>query len=143
MIHRLISIRATFFGEMGPFRRGSNRSRIAAPWSAPRATCEVAEVSYSKFRRIEPCRNPESALRGRPGKWLKGCANTTRKVVTWPFSDVTRRVARTLLDLCNSPSHGRTPRRYADKVTRQEIAASSAAPERWSGACLKAWKNTA
>jgi CRP/FNR family cyclic AMP-dependent transcriptional regulator len=47
--------------------------------------------------------------------------DTTRKVGDLAFLDVTGRVARTLLDLCNEPDAMTHPDGMQIKVTRQEI----------------------
>ena len=81
--------------------------------------CEVAEISYSKFHEIS-ADHPEFlfALGKQMAKRLR---NTTRKVGDLAFLDVTGRVARTLLDLCNEPDAMTHPDGMQIKITRQEI----------------------
>jgi len=62
-----------FFGEMGLFEEESNRSA----WVRARSNCEIAEMSYSKFRQVAnehsdilfPCHH----------KWLPACAQLVVK----------------------------------------------------------------
>lgn len=53
-------------------------------------------------------------------RWPTAC-KTTRKVGDLAFLDVTGRVARTLLDLCQQPDAMTHPDGMQIKITRQEI----------------------
>jgi CRP/FNR family cyclic AMP-dependent transcriptional regulator len=107
-----------FFGEMGLFEKeGSEKERSA--WVRAKTECEVAELSYSKFRELT-AQDPEMliALGSQMAERLR---NTTRKVGDLAFLDVTGRVARTLLDLCKQPDAMTHPDGMQIKITRQEI----------------------
>ena len=104
-----------FFGEMGLFDQHDSRSA----WVRAKTECEVAEISYAKFQELTAS-HPEFlfALGKQMAKRLR---NTTRKVGDLAFLDVTGRVARTLLDLCNEPDAMTHPDGMQIKITRQEI----------------------
>lgn len=104
-----------FFGEMGLFDQEDSRSA----WVRAKTECEVAEISFAKFQEIAS-EHPEFlfALGKQIAKRLR---NTTRKVGDLAFLDVTGRVARTLLDLCNEPDAMTHPDGMQIKITRQEI----------------------
>lgn len=104
-----------FFGEMGLFDQHDSRSA----WVRAKTECEVAEISYAKFQELT-VNHPEFlfALGTQMAKRLR---NTTRKVGDLAFLDVTGRVARTLLDLCNEPDAMTHPDGMQIKITRQEI----------------------
>ncbi len=104
-----------FFGEMGLF--GENATRSA--WVRARSECEVAEISYAKFRQLAH-EDPEIlfALSTQMAARLR---TTSRKVSDLAFLDVTGRVARTLLDLCKQPDAMTHPDGMQIRITRQEI----------------------
>ncbi|SDM01876.1 CRP/FNR family transcriptional regulator, cyclic AMP receptor protein [Stutzerimonas balearica DSM 6083] len=107
-----------FFGEMGLFEKeGSEKERSA--WVRAKTECEVAELSYTKFRELTQ-QDPEIlyALGSQMADRLRA---TTRKVGDLAFLDVTGRVARTLLDLCKQPDAMTHPDGMQIKITRQEI----------------------
>ncbi|OMG66704.1 transcriptional regulator Crp [Stutzerimonas balearica] len=107
-----------FFGEMGLFEKeGSEKERSA--WVRAKTECEVAELSYTKFRELTQ-QAPEIlyALGSQMADRLRA---TTRKVGDLAFLDVTGRVARTLLDLCKQPDAMTHPDGMQIKITRQEI----------------------
>ncbi|MFC3609495.1 cAMP-activated global transcriptional regulator CRP [Stutzerimonas tarimensis] len=107
-----------FFGEMGLFdAEEADQERSA--WVRAKTECEVAEISYAKFRELTQ-QEPEIvyALGRQMAERLR---NTTRKVGDLAFLDVTGRVARTLLDLCKQPDAMTHPDGMQIKITRQEI----------------------
>ncbi len=106
-----------FFGEMGVFDEESPSTRSALVKS--RTECEIAEISYAKFRELSE-QYPDILLAlGR--QMAKRLRLTTRKVGDLAFLDVTGRVARTLLDLCKQPDAMTHPDGMQIKITRQEI----------------------
>ncbi|GAA4098261.1 cAMP-activated global transcriptional regulator CRP [Zhongshania borealis] len=106
-----------FFGEMGVFDEDSPSTRSALVKS--RTECEIAEISYAKFRELSE-QYPDILLAlGR--QMAKRLRLTTRKVGDLAFLDVTGRVARTLLDLCKQPDAMTHPDGMQIKITRQEI----------------------
>ena len=106
-----------FFGEMGVFDEDIPPTRSA--WVKSRTDCEIAEISYAKFRELRE-QYPDVLLA--LGKQMaKRLRLTTRKVGDLAFLDVTGRVARTLLDLCKQPDAMTHPDGMQIKITRQEI----------------------
>ena len=107
-----------FFGEMGLFEKeGSEKERSA--WVRAKTECEVAELSYAKFRELTQ-QDPD-ILYALGSQMAERLRNTTRKVGDLAFLDVTGRVARTLLDLCKQPDAMTHPDGMQIKITRQEI----------------------
>ncbi|MGE6690238.1 cAMP-activated global transcriptional regulator CRP [Stutzerimonas stutzeri] len=107
-----------FFGEMGLFEKeGTDKERSA--WVRAKTECEVAELSYAKFRELTQ-QDPD-ILYALGSQMAERLRNTTRKVGDLAFLDVTGRVARTLLDLCKQPDAMTHPDGMQIKITRQEI----------------------
>ncbi|HEX5677966.1 MAG TPA: cAMP-activated global transcriptional regulator CRP [Alcanivorax sp.] len=104
-----------FFGEMGLFESDPSRSA----WVKAKTECEVAEVSYPKFRQL--AREDAEILFAVSAQIAGRLRATTRKVGDLAFLDVTGRVAGTLLDLCKQPDAMTHPDGMQIKVTRQEI----------------------
>jgi len=104
-----------FIGEMGLFEENDSRSA----WVRAKTECEIAEVSYQKFREISEMHPRFIYSVGR--QMAKRLRNTTRKVGDLAFLDVTGRVARTLLDLSREPDAMTHPDGMQIKITRQEI----------------------
>ncbi len=105
-----------FFGEMGLFRGQESRSA----WVRPKTECEVAEITFAKFRALVDAQ-PEF-LYEIGGQMADRLRKTTRKVGNLAFLDVTGQVARALLDLCEEPDAKMHPDGMQIKITRQEIA---------------------
>lgn len=107
-----------FFGEMGLFdMTPAPHDRTA--WVRAKCECEVAEITYAKFRELTQ-RDPD--LLYAVGKQMAERLHaTTRKVGDLAFLDVTGRVAGTLLDLCKQPDAMTHPDGMQIKITRQEI----------------------
>lgn len=104
-----------FFGEMGLFESGKTRSA----WVKAKSECEVAEISYSKFKEFS---NEDADILFALSAQIAGRLRaTTRKVGDLAFLDVTGRVARTMLDLCKQPDAMTHPDGMQIKITRQEI----------------------
>jgi CRP/FNR family cyclic AMP-dependent transcriptional regulator len=101
--------------------------------------CEVAEISYAKFRELSQ-QDPD-ILYVLSGQIAQRLRNTTRKVGDLAFFDVTGRVARCLLELCKQPDAMTHPDGMQIKVTRQEIGRIVGVRGRWSAACSRTWKN--
>ena len=107
-----------FIGELGLFEQ-PGQEQVRSAWVRAKTECEIAEISYSKFRELAQ-QEPEIlyALSGQIAQRLR---NTTRKVGDLAFFDVTGRVARCLLELCKQPDAMTHPDGMQIKVTRQEI----------------------
>lgn len=104
-----------FFGEMGLFDDEPSRSA----WVRARTACEVAEISYAKFRQLYQ-EHPD-LLFAMATQMATRLRDTSRKVSDLAFMDVTGRVARTLLDLCKQPDAMTHPDGMQIRITRQEI----------------------
>jgi len=103
-----------FFGEMGLF---GHEDRSA--WIRAKTECDVGEISYAKF--LEFTETNTDVLFAVARQMANRLRDTTRKVGDLAFLDVTGRVARTLLELCNEPDAMTHPDGMQIKVTRQEI----------------------
>ena len=104
-----------FFGEMGLFDEEAGRSA----WIRAKTECEVAEISYSKFKQL--AKEDADVLFTVSAQIAGRLRATTRKVGDLAFLDVTGRVARTLIDLCKQPEAMTHPDGMQIKITRQEI----------------------
>jgi len=104
-----------FIGELGLFDDLDSRSA----WIKAKTECEVAEISYTKFREL--CKTQPEFIFDIGKQISKRLRSTTRKVGDLAFLDVTGRVARTLLDLCSQPDAMTHPDGMQIKITRQEI----------------------
>ncbi|WP_339543930.1 cAMP-activated global transcriptional regulator CRP [Pseudomonas sp. RA_35y_Pfl2_P32] len=107
-----------FFGELGLFEQAGQEQERSA-WVRAKVECEVAEITYSKFRELSQ-QDPD-ILYVLSGQIAQRLRNTTRKVGDLAFFDVTGRVARCLLELCKQPDAMTHPDGMQIKVTRQEI----------------------
>ena len=104
-----------FFGEMGLFDEQLSRSA----WVRARTSCEVAEISYTKFRQI--AQDHSDIVFAMASQMASRLRITSRKVSDLAFMDVSGRVARTLLDLCKQPDAMTHPDGMQIRITRQDI----------------------
>ena len=104
-----------FFGEMGLFEDKPIRSA----WIRAKTACEVAEISYRKFKEL--ARQDAGLMFALAAQLAGRLRATTRKVSDLAFLDVTGRVARCLLDLSKQPDAMTHPDGMQIRVTRQEI----------------------
>ena len=104
-----------FFGEMAMFNKGPRTA-----WVKAKTDCQVAELGYRKF--VEVNRYNPSILYELATQLADRLDKTTQKVGNLAFLDVTGRVARTLLDLCEEPDAMTHPQGMQIKISRQEIA---------------------
>ena len=107
-----------FFGELGLFEPAEGDQQRSA-WVRAKTECEVAEISYEKFREL--ARQDPEILYALGSQMAQRLRNTTRKVGDLAFFDVTGRVARCLLELCKQPDAMTHPDGMQIKITRQEI----------------------
>lgn len=119
-----------FFGEMGLFDEDARSALVIA-----RGECEVAELSYQKFREIIE-HDPE-ILMHLTGQISRRLRDTSRKVINLAFLDVAGRVARTLLDLSHQPDAVTHPDGMQIRITRQEIAKIVGCSREMAGRVLK------
>jgi len=104
-----------FFGEMGLFVNDSSRSA----WIRARGECELAEISYDKFRAVAK-ENPD-ILFALASQMVVRLRRTSNMVGRLAFMDVAGRVARTLLDLTKEPDAMTHPDGMQIRITRQEL----------------------
>ncbi len=104
-----------FFGEMGLFSHGPERSA----WIRAREECEVAEISYDRFRQVAT-EEPELIFKLASQMALR-LRRTSSMVTRLAFMDVSGRVARTLLDLTKEPDAMTHPDGMQIRITRQEL----------------------
>lgn len=110
-----------FIGEMGLFMEPEKREVLVRT----RTTCELAEVSYERLFQLfdgplrEECPRVLFMIATQLTKRL---LQTSRKVSRLAFMDVTSRVARTLIDLCEEPDAMTHPQGTQIRISRQEIS---------------------
>ena len=110
-----------FIGEMGIFVEPERREVMVRT----RMPCELAEISYQRLEQLfenelkDDCAKILFAI----GQQLtQRLLHTSRKVSRLAFMDVTGRVARTLLDLCEEPDAMSHPDGTQIRISRQEIS---------------------
>ena len=106
-----------FMGELGLFE--DTEEPIRSAWIRAKSPCEVAEISYKKFRQLIQV-NPEILMR-LSGQMAERLQITSQKVGDLAFLDVTGRIAQTLLSLAKQPDAMTHPDGMQIKITRQEI----------------------
>jgi len=121
-----------FFGEMGLFGEQANRSA----WIRTRSECEVAEISYGRFRAI--AKEDPDILLELTAQMATRLRKTSRKVSNLAFLDVTGRIAHTLLELCKEPDAMTHPDGMQIKITRQELGRIVGCSREMAGRVLKA-----
>jgi len=110
-----------FLGEMGLFIEQSTRNVMIKT----RSESVLAEISYSRVNQLIHESNPEGAIAlliGIGAQLSDRLLKTSRKVGLLAFHDVTGRIARTLLDLCEQPDAMTHPDGMQIQITRQEIS---------------------
>lgn len=112
--------RGEFIGEIGVFM-GENTREVTVRTREP---CQLAEISY---KRLEQCLKNELApyavelLRTLGQQVSRRLLQTSRKAGHLAFLDVTGRIARTLMDLCQEPDAMTHPDGMQIRITRQEL----------------------
>lgn len=122
-----------FIGELGLFEESENPTRSA--WVRAKTACEVAEISYKKFRQLIQV-NPEILLR-LSGQMARRLQTTSQKVGNLAFLDVTGRIAQTLLNLARQPDAMTHPDGMQIRITRQEIGRIVGCSREMAGRVLK------
>ena len=120
-----------FFGEMGLFNEGAGRSA----WVRARTECELAEISYTRFRQV--AQDDPEILFALAGQMAARLRTTSRKVGDLAFLDVTGRIARTLLDLTKEPDAMTHPDGMQIRITRQELGRIVGCSREMAGRVLK------
>jgi CRP/FNR family cyclic AMP-dependent transcriptional regulator len=124
--------RGEFFGEMGLFTEDPTRSA----WVRTRSECQLAEIGYARFREL--FHSDPDLLFELSGQLAARLKRTTRKVSDLAFLDVTGRIARTLLDLCQQPDAMTHPDGMQIRISRQEIGRIVGCSREMAGRVLKA-----
>ena len=106
-----------FIGEVGLFDQSPVPTRTA--FVKAKTACEIAEVSYSKFRQLVQV-NPEILMR-LASQLSHRLQQTSSKVGNLAFMDVQGRIANTLMNLAHQPEAMTHPDGMQIKITRQEI----------------------
>jgi CRP/FNR family cyclic AMP-dependent transcriptional regulator len=120
-----------FFGEMGLFNEQPARSA----WVRTRSQCELAEMTYPRFRQIA-AENP-TLLFELATQLASRLDRTNRKLGDLAFVDVTGRVAHAIMDLCNEPDAMTHPEGTQIKVSRQELSRLVGCSREMAGRVLK------
>ena len=107
-----------FIGELGLFNESEDNPTRTA-WVKAKTQCEIAEVSYNKFKQLVQV-NPEILMR-LSAQMATRLTDTSKKVGNLAFLDVTGRIAKTLLNLSHQPEAMTHPDGMQIKITRQEI----------------------
>jgi CRP/FNR family transcriptional regulator, cyclic AMP receptor protein len=113
--------RGQFIGEMGLFVEQAQRESMVRT----RTPCEMAEISYERLFQLM-----EGQLREECPKILFAIGaqltnrllRTSRQVSRMAFMDVTNRISRTLLDLCQEPDAMTHPDGTQIRISRQEVS---------------------
>ncbi|NVJ65058.1 MAG: cAMP-activated global transcriptional regulator CRP [Gammaproteobacteria bacterium] len=121
-----------FFGEMGLFTDEHDRTA----WVRTKTECEVAEISYERFRQITK-ENPDILFKLSTQLAIR-LQKTSRKVGDLAFLDVTGRVAHALLELAKEPDAMTHPDGMQIKITRQELSRIVGCSREMVGRVLKA-----
>lgn len=113
--------RGQFIGEMGLFVEQSQRESLVRT----RTACELAEISYDRlFGLLDSTLHEEcpKLLFAIGFQLTNRLLRTSRQVSRMAFMDVTNRVSRTLLDLCEEPDAMTHPDGTQIRISRQEVS---------------------
>lgn len=128
--------RSQFIGEMGLFVEQAQREVLIRT----RLPCELAEINYERLFQLfagalrEDCARILFAI----GLQLtQRLLRTSRQVSRMAFMDVTNRVARTLLDLCQEPDAMTHPEGTQIRISRQELSRIVGCSREMAGRVLK------
>ncbi len=125
-----------FLGEMGLFIPCSTRSVLVRT----RTEVTLAEISYKRLEQLfEAELKPYSKdiLYAFGAQLTERLLRTSRKVGHLAFLDVTGRIARTLLELCDEPDAMTHPDGMQIRITRQEIGRIVGCSREMAGRVLK------
>ena len=120
-----------FFGEMGLFNDQPARSA----WVRTRSQCELAEMTYPRFRQIAA--ESPTLLFELATQLASRLDRTNKKLGDLAFVDVTGRVAHAIMDLCNEPDAMTHPEGTQIKVSRQELSRLVGCSREMAGRVLK------
>ena len=120
-----------FFGELGLFNHHAKRSASVCALTS----CEIAYIQYEELRNL-PSIYPElvPAIASQTAMRLK---KTNRKVGDLAFASVSRRIFRTLVDLCKEPEAMTHLHGTQIRITRQELGRIVGCSREMAGRTLK------
>lgn len=125
-----------YIGEMGVFLPTTTRSALIRT----RTACVIAEISYSRLQHLLVTELQDVAvdILNSIGRQISfRLMETSRKVGRLAFYDVTGRIARTLIDLCEQPDAMTHPEGMQIRVTRQELGRIVGCSREMAGRILK------
>lgn len=125
-----------FIGELGLFILAEKREVVLRS----RSPCEMAEISYERLNQLfvhELALECPRILYAIGAQISKRLLDTSRKASRLAFMDVTSRIARTLLDLCQEPDAMTHPQGTQIKISRQELARIVGCSREMAGRVLK------
>lgn len=125
-----------FIGTIGVFK-GSETRKVTV---RTRTQCQLAEMSYDRFRQVLKKELLEYApdILLMIGEQLAGrLLKTSRKFSDLAFMDVEGRIARSLLDLCKEPDAKTHPDGMQLYITRQEIGRIVGCSREMAGRVMK------
>jgi CRP/FNR family cyclic AMP-dependent transcriptional regulator len=121
-----------FFGEMGLFQ---NDAPTRSAWVRTRQSCELAEMTYPRFRQIAA--ESPGLIFELATQLATRLDRTNRKLGDLAFVDVTGRVAHAIMDLCGEPDAMTHPQGMQIKVSRQELSRLVGCSREMAGRVLK------
>ncbi|CRK85913.1 cAMP-activated global transcriptional regulator CRP [Candidatus Providencia siddallii] len=124
-----------FIGELCLFEESKERTA----WVRSKTSCEIAEISYKKFRQLIQI-NSDILVR-LSSQIARRLQITSEKVGNLAFLDVTGRIAQTLLSLAKQPDAMTHPDGMQIKITRQEIGQIVGCSRETVGRILKMLEN--
>ncbi|MER3546749.1 MAG: cAMP-activated global transcriptional regulator CRP [Rhodanobacteraceae bacterium] len=128
--------RGEFIGEMGLFVEQAQREVLIRT----RRSCELAEINYERLFQLfaGPLKEDCSRILFSIGLQLTyRLLRTSRQVSRMAFMDVTNRIARTLLDLCQEPDAMTHPEGTQIRISRQELSRIVGCSREMAGRVLK------
>ena len=128
--------RGEFIGEMGLFVEQAQREVLIRS----RVPCELAEISYERLWQLF-----DGSLRPDCSRILYAIGlqlthrllRASRQASRMAFMDVTNRIARTLLDLCQEPDAMTHPDGTQIRISRQEVSRIVGCSREMAGRVLK------
>ncbi|MES2491199.1 MAG: cyclic nucleotide-binding domain-containing protein [Pseudomonadota bacterium] len=121
----------SFFGELCLFPEQQARTAIVRT----RSPTLVAEIGYQSFRLFNQ-KHPEIMFEV-AGQLAARLRDTSRRLGDLAFLDVSGRIARTLLELCQRPEAVPSPRGTTVRISRQELARNVGCSREMAGRVLK------
>ncbi len=104
-----------FFGELGLFDEHHRRSA----WVRAREPSDVVQLDYERVRAL--CVRRPEVMYQLLAQLSQRIRNTNRKLEALAFLDVSGRIARTLLELCQEPEAVATDDGHRIRITRREL----------------------